>query len=65
VIEAINLSFATDGSISGYTLYIPSTLKVMISNQMPFDYLSVFSIPKADGNQLKQGIPKVGPKPTF
>jgi hypothetical protein len=38
-VEAINLCFATDHNISGYKLYIPSTRKVMISNQVQFDEL--------------------------
>jgi hypothetical protein len=40
VVEAINLGFATDHNISGYKLYIPSTRKVVISNQVLFDELN-------------------------
>jgi hypothetical protein len=38
-VEAINLGFATDHSISGYKMYIPSTRKVVISNPVRFDEL--------------------------
>jgi hypothetical protein len=38
-VEAINLGFATDHNISGYKLYIPSKLKIEISNEVQFDEL--------------------------
>ena len=38
-VEAINLGFATDHNISGYKLYILSTRKIVISNQVRFDEL--------------------------
>jgi hypothetical protein len=38
-VEAINLCFATDHNISGYKLYIPSSQKIVISNEVRFDEL--------------------------
>ena len=38
-VEAINLGFATDHNISGYKLYIPSSRKIVISNEVQFDEL--------------------------
>ncbi len=37
--EAINLGFATDHNMSGYKLFIPWTLKIMVSNEVKFDEL--------------------------
>jgi hypothetical protein len=39
-VEANNLCFATDHNINRYKLYIPSTRKVMISDQVLFDELN-------------------------
>jgi hypothetical protein len=38
-VEAINLGFATDHHMSGYKLFIPSTRKIMVSNEVKFDEL--------------------------
>jgi hypothetical protein len=38
-VEAINLGFATEHNISGYKLYIPSSRKIVISNEVLFDEL--------------------------
>ncbi len=38
-VEAINLGFATDHNINGYKLYIPLSLKIVISNEVRFDEL--------------------------
>jgi hypothetical protein len=37
VVEAVNLSFATDCNTSGYKLYIEETGKILISNRVKFD----------------------------
>jgi hypothetical protein len=38
-VETINLGFAAAHNISGYKLFIPSTRKIMLSNQVQFDML--------------------------